>query len=84
VTKLTIRAQRTRWGSCSPTGALSFNWRLLLAPEEVLDYVIVHEACHLKVPDHSDRFWALVEQHCPDWRRHARWLRRNGSALTLS
>jgi predicted metal-dependent hydrolase len=83
MTALTIRAQRTRWGSCSPTGALSFNWRLLLAPEPVLDYVVVHEACHLKIADHSRRFWSLVERHCPDWREHARWLRRNGSALTL-
>jgi predicted metal-dependent hydrolase len=83
VAALTIRAQRTRWGSCSPTGALSFNWRLLLAPEPVLDYVIWHEACHLCVADHSDRFWSLVERHCPDWRSHARWLRRNGSALAL-
>jgi hypothetical protein len=83
VTALTIRAQRTRWGSCSPTGALSFNWRLLLAHEPVLDYVVVHEACHLKVADHSPRFWALVERHCPDWRDHARWLRKNGTALTL-
>ena len=84
VTGLTIRAQRTRWGSCSPSGALSFNWRLLLAPEPVLDYVVIHEACHLKVAAHSQRFWALVERHRPDWRDHARWLRRNGSALTLS
>jgi predicted metal-dependent hydrolase len=84
VTGLTIRAQRTRWGSCSPTGALSFNWRLLLAPEPVLDYVVIHEACHLKVADHSQRFWALVGRHCPDWRAQARWLRRNGSALTLA
>ncbi|MFL5874323.1 MAG: M48 family metallopeptidase, partial [Solirubrobacteraceae bacterium] len=82
-TKLTIRNQRTRWGSCSATGAMSFNWRLLLAPEPVLDYVVWHEACHLKVADHSDRFWGLVERHCPDWREHARWLRRNGSALVL-
>jgi predicted metal-dependent hydrolase len=83
VTGVAIRAQRTRWGSCSPSGALSFNWRLLLAPEPVLDYVVVHEACHLKVADHSRRFWSLVERHCPDWREHARWLRRNGSALAL-
>jgi hypothetical protein len=84
MTALTIRAQRTRWGSCSPTGALSFNWRLLLAPEPVLDYVVVHEACHLKIADHSPRFWALVERHCPDWRDHARWLRKHGTALTLT
>jgi predicted metal-dependent hydrolase len=84
VRRLTIRAQRTRWGSCSPEGALSFNWRLLLAPEPVLDYVVWHEACHLRIADHSNRFWSLVEQHCPDWRAHARWLRRNGSALALA
>ena len=83
MTALTIRAQKTRWGSCSPSGALSFNWRLLLAPEPVLDYVVVHEACHLVVADHSRRFWALVERHCPEWREHARWLRRYGSALVL-
>jgi predicted metal-dependent hydrolase len=83
VRRLTIRAQRTRWGSCSPDGALSFNWRLLLGPEPVLDYVVWHEACHLRVTDHSNRFWALVERHCPDWRAQARWLRRNGSALAL-
>jgi predicted metal-dependent hydrolase len=84
VAGITIRAQRTRWGSCSPAGMLSFNWRLLLAPAPVLDYVVIHEACHLRVADHSDRFWSLVERHCPDWRSHARWLRRNGSALALS
>jgi predicted metal-dependent hydrolase len=83
VSAVAIRAQRTRWGSCSPSGALSFNWRLLLAPEPVLDYVVIHEACHLKVADHSRGFWSLVERHCPDWREHTRWLRRNGSALTL-
>ena len=59
-TKLTIRDQRTRWGSCSRSGAMSFNWRLLLAPEAVLDYVIWHEVCHLAVMDHSPRFWSLV------------------------
>jgi predicted metal-dependent hydrolase len=82
-TKLTIRAQRTRWGSCSSTGALSFNWRLLLAPEPVLDYVVWHEACHLVVMDHSARFWALVEHHLPTYREQQRWLRRHGSALVL-
>ena len=82
-TKLTIRNQRTRWGSCSTTGAMSFNWRLLLAPEPVLDYVIWHEACHLVVMDHSRRFWALVERHVPGYREPRRWLRQNGSALVL-
>jgi predicted metal-dependent hydrolase len=82
-TTLTIRAQRTRWGSCSSTGAMSFNWRLLLAPEDVLDYVVWHEACHLAVMDHSPRFWALVERHVPGYRAPRRWLRRHGATLVL-
>ena len=82
-TALTIRGQRTRWGSCSSSGALSFNWRLLLAPEEVLDYVVWHEACHLAVMDHSPRFWALVERHLPGYREPRRWLRRHGATLVL-
>jgi predicted metal-dependent hydrolase len=82
-TKLTIRGQRTRWGSCSQAGAMSFNWRLLLAPEPVLDYVVEHEVCHLEVMDHSARFWRLLESRVPDWRDHAAWLRRYGSTLVL-
>jgi predicted metal-dependent hydrolase len=81
--KLTIRGQRTRWASCSRTGAMSFNWRLLLAPEPVLDYVVWHEVCHLDVMDHSPRFWALLGRRCPDYRDHARWLRRHGATLVL-
>jgi predicted metal-dependent hydrolase len=80
---LSIRAQRTRWASCSADGAMSFNWRLLLAPERVLDYVIWHEVCHLEIMDHSPRFWSLVAQRCPDYRRHVRWLRRHGATLVL-
>ena len=80
---LTIRGQRTRWASCSSDGAMSFNWRLLLAPEAVLDYVIEHEVCHLEVMDHSPRFWALLESRAPGWREHAGWLRRYGSTLVL-
>jgi predicted metal-dependent hydrolase len=82
-TKLSIREQRTRWASCSRTGAMSFNWRLLLAPEPVLDYVVWHEVCHLHVMDHSPRFWALLGRHCPDYREHKRWLRRHGATLVL-
>jgi hypothetical protein len=81
--RLTIRGQRTRWASCSPTGAMSFNWRLLLAPEPVLDYVVWHEVCHLEVLDHSRRFWTLVESRCPGYREQVRWLRRNGAMLVL-
>jgi predicted metal-dependent hydrolase len=82
-TKLAIRNQRTRWGSCSGTGAMSFNWRLLLAPESVLDYVVWHEACHLCVMDHSPEFWALVGRHRPGYDADQRWLRRHGSTLVL-
>jgi predicted metal-dependent hydrolase len=80
---LTIRGQKTRWGSCSQSGAMSFNWRLLLAPEAVLDYVVEHEVCHLEVLDHSPRFWRLLESRVPDWRDHAGWLRRYGSTLVI-
>ena len=80
---LTIRGQRTRWASCSPTGAMSFNWRLLLAPEPVLDYVVWHEVCHLEVMDHSPRFWELLSKRCPDYRERSRWLRRHGQTLVL-
>jgi predicted metal-dependent hydrolase len=62
---------------------MSFNWRLLLAPEPVLDYVVWHEACHLRVMDHSSTFWALVRRHCPDYKEHRRWLRLHGSTLVL-
>lgn len=82
-TGLTIRGQRTRWASCSRTGAMSFNWRLLLAPEPVLDYVVWHEVCHLQIMDHSPRFWSLLERWCPDYREHSRWLRRHGQTLVL-
>lgn len=80
---LSIRSQRTRWASCSASGAMSFNWRLLLAPEQVLDYVVWHEVCHLSVRDHSPRFWALVERRWPTWRAERDWLRRNGATLVL-
>jgi hypothetical protein len=82
-TSLTIRDQRTRWGSCSAKGAMSFNWRLLLAPAEILDYVVWHEACHLVHLDHSPRFWAELARHRPGYRAPQRWLRRNGAALHL-
>src|SRR4051812_1757560 len=82
-TGLTVRGQRTRWGSCSTTGAISLNWRLLLAPEPVLDYVVWHEACHLVVMDHSPRFWSLLERHQPGYRAPKRWLRDHGATLVL-
>jgi predicted metal-dependent hydrolase len=80
---LDIRGQRTRWASCSAAGRMSFNWRLLLAPEAVLDYVVWHEVCHLEILDHSPSFWALLEQRRPSYRREREWLRRNGATLVL-
>jgi predicted metal-dependent hydrolase len=82
-TTLQIRGQRTRWASCSTSGAMSFNWRLLLAPPEILDYVVEHEVAHIDVQDHSERFWRLLAERCPEWREHERWLRRHGNALRL-
>ena len=79
--RIRIAGQRTLWGSCSSRGTLSFNWRLGLAPPEVLDYVVVHELCHLRVPNHSRRFWALVERHRPHWRQQREWLRDFGPEL---
>jgi predicted metal-dependent hydrolase len=79
--RIRIGGQRTLWGSCSSRGTLSFNWRLVLAPQEVLDYVVVHELCHLRVPNHSRRFWALVERHRPHWREQRAWLREHGPEL---
>jgi len=69
-----IRGQRTRWGSCSPAGNLTLNWKLLMAPEEIIDYVVIHELAHLKHMNHSKRFWDMVGQYCPGWRRYRKWL----------
>jgi hypothetical protein len=79
--RIAIRDQRTRWGSCSSRGTLSFNWRLVLAPPEVMDYVVVHELCHLRHPDHSPRFWRLVEERRPGFAAQRTWLREHGAEL---
>jgi predicted metal-dependent hydrolase len=79
--RIRIGGQRTLWGSCSARGTLSFNWRLVLGPPDVLDYVVVHELCHLRVPNHSRRFWNLVERHRPAWRDQRDWLREFGPEL---
>lgn len=79
--RITIRNQRTRWGSCSAKGNLNFNCLLMLAPPEVLDSVVVHELCHRKEMNHSDRFYAEVLRVFPDYRKWNQWLKDNGDAL---
>ena len=82
-TSITVRDQKSRWGSCSSSGTLSFNYRLLFAPPKVLDYVVVHELCHLTHMDHSPNFWNMVEQIMPDYRVYKQWLKEHGHELTL-
>ena len=81
--RITIRSQKTRWGSCSSKGDLNFNCLLLLAPPEVLDYVVVHELCHRKQMNHSPRFWAEVARIIPDYKTKVKWLKENGGRLML-
>ena len=80
---LQIRGERSRWASCSSSGAMSFNWRLLLAPSDILDYVVEHEVAHLDVHDHSERFWELLASRSEGWELHEAWLRRHGHSLRL-
>jgi predicted metal-dependent hydrolase len=79
--RVTIRAQRSRWGSCSRRGAIALNFRLIQMPPAVCDYVLIHELMHLRQQNHGPRFWALVERACPDFHDAERWLRRSGRAL---
>ena len=79
--RIIIRAQKTRWASCSRKGNLSFNWKLIMAPEPVIDYVIIHELAHLKEMNHTKRFWGLVAEHCTRWPEHKKWLRDHGAEL---
>lgn len=79
--RVSIKEQKSRWGSCSSKGNLNFNWKLVLAPPEILDYVVVHELCHLKEMNHSPAFWELVEQIVPDYKEKRKWLKDNGSML---
>ena len=81
VTRVTIRNQRSRWGSCSSRGAIALNWRLVQMPAAVSDYVILHELMHLKQPNHSRRFWREVASVCEGWREAEQWLRAHGREL---
>ncbi|MDP1714436.1 MAG: SprT family zinc-dependent metalloprotease [Anaerolineales bacterium] len=78
-----ITSARTRWGSCSPNGTLNFAWRLVMAPLDVIDYVVAHELAHLRVKDHSIKFWKSVEAIYPDYKKQRNWLRENGEKLNL-
>lgn len=80
-TSLTLRDQKTRWGSCSSTGALNFNWRLVQYPTAVIDYVIIHELAHRKQMNHSDKFWAIVAKYDPEYQTHRNWLKKYGQTL---
>lgn len=79
--RISVKDQRSLWGSCTRQGNLNFSWRLALAPDSVLDYVVVHELAHRAQMNHSRRFWEVVERVCPGHRTHRRWLRKNGRAL---
>jgi len=76
-------APSARWGSCSAANRLAFSWRLILAPPEAIDYVVVHELAHMKEKSHAPAFWRLVAAASPDYREQRDWLRRNGATLTL-
>jgi predicted metal-dependent hydrolase len=81
--KVRISSARTRWGSCSQKGNLSFTWRLVMAPPDVIDYVVVHELCHTREMNHSRSFWEQVEAILPDFRQRRRWLKEYGKLLVL-
>ena len=83
VTRVSVRDQRSRWGSCTAAGVISLNWRLILTPELVRDYIIHHELMHLREMNHSARFWACVEEVFPAWREAEAWIKRNGGYAGL-
>ena len=82
--QIEIRNQKTKWGSCSTSGTLGLNWRLMMAPVDVIDYVIIHELAHLRESNHTDAFWSLVEAYDPGYQKHAAWLEENSTQLTFS
>lgn len=82
--KIEVRNQRTKWGSCSTTGTLGLNWRLMMAPSDIVDYVVVHELAHLREQNHTDEFWSLVAEHDPEYTEHAKWLEENSTSLIFS
>ncbi len=83
INQVFIKNQKTRWGSCSSEGNLNFNWRLAMAPTEVIEYVVIHELCHRIEMNHSKEFWRLVQERCPDFKKHKAWLKRNQFRLSI-
>jgi predicted metal-dependent hydrolase len=83
VSRVSVRNQRSRWGSCSPSGHICLNWRLVLMPEAVRQYVLIHELMHLRRLDHSRHFWSLVAHACPDYQDSRRWLRENRQTMEV-
>ena len=81
VNRIAIKEQKTRWGSCSAKGNVNYNWRIVMAPEEIVDYLVVHELAHRFELNHSAAFWARVARHCPDYQRRRQWLKENGGKL---
>lgn len=80
--RISIKDQKTRWGSCSSSGTVSYNWRILMAPPSVMDYLVIHELCHFLEPNHSRKFWSLVETFSPTYRQERNWLKKNGPLLS--
>jgi predicted metal-dependent hydrolase len=80
---VSVKEYRSRWGCCFSDGRIYYNWKIIMAPEEIINYVIIHELCHLLEANHSGRYWALVEKRVPDWQEKRNWLRRNGHRLNL-
>lgn len=78
-----IKTQKSRWGSCGIHNDININWLLIIAPPEVLEYVVVHELCHIRIRNHSAHFWALVAEHLPDYQSRRHWLKKHGSSLMM-
>ncbi|UWG50710.1 putative metal-dependent hydrolase [Halalkaliarchaeum sp. AArc-CO] len=81
--RIEVRNQRTKWGSCSTNGTIGLNWRLMMAPPEIVEYVVIHELAHIQEPNHSEAFWSLVERYDPEYRAHKNWLAENSTRLVF-
>lgn len=83
IRRITLRKTKSKWGHCTASGQLQFNWLIIMAPTEVIDYLLIHELCHLVHMNHSSDFWQLVNQYCPDYKQHKSWLMKNGHKIWL-